>query len=154
AGQGSQTLLARLLQFLLGRAIAAHTAEHGGGAYGQMRPAQWPRTAQTLANQQQTAADGQPLPGCGDIVGGWFDQITNGAVHGGCLPQLLRRRAEISSCLRMVERPRMFCARAFFISCSLVWSARDAERDPLLRVAAACLAESLRSADLACDDFF
>src|SRR5690606_30858393 len=51
-------------------------------------------------------------------------------------------------------RPRMFCARAFFISCSLVWSARDAERDPLLRVAAACLAESLRSADLACDDFF
>src|SRR5690554_348914 len=87
-------------------------------------------------------------------MGRWFDQITNGAVHGCCLPQLLRRRAEISSCLRMVERPRMFCARAFFISCSLVWSARDAERDPLLRVAAACLAESLRSADLACDDFF
>src|SRR5690606_41237097 len=79
-------------------------------------------------------------------MGRWFDQITNGAVHGCCLPQLLRRSAEISSCLRMVERPRMFCARAFFISCSYVWSARDAELDPLFRVAAALLVGARLSA--------
>src|SRR5690606_19138468 len=68
--------------------------------------------------------------------------------------QLVLRSAETSSCLRMVERPLMFLARALSSNCCLVWSSSEAEREPALRVAAACLAESLRSAALAFSDFF